>query len=247
MSKNIIFIINIVKDKRSKNQGYDYSIKSWEHYSNKIGADLFILDEPLGDFTYMKPQWYKMYILDILDKNKVKYDQVLYVDADTIIHPNAPNIFDYTENKFCAVKNYGCMDWVNRSIENYSKHIFEGFMFPFYKYFNSGLMVFNKKHKKLFKDIQKFYEERVDDLLQVQNTLCVGNDQPVLNFFVNKNISKDYKVLGYEWNMQDMTRFEVLNENMLHTRYGYVNHFNAGTPPSPQYWLEKTYKHLYKD
>ena len=81
----------------------------------------------------------------------------------------------------------------------------------------------------------------------MQNTFCVGNDQPVLNFFVNKNISKDYKVLGYEWNMQDMTRFEVLNENMLHTRYGYVNHFNAGTPPSPQYWLEKTYKHLYKD
>ena len=44
-----------------------------------------------------------------------------------------------------------------------------------------------------------------------------------------------------------MTRFEVLNENMLHTRYGYINHFNAGTPPSPQYWLEKTYKHLYSD
>jgi hypothetical protein len=137
------------------------------------------------------------------------------------------------------------MDWVNRSIENYSKHIFDGFMFPFYRYFNSGLMVFNKKHKTLFKNIQNFYQEKANDLQHMQNTFCVGNDQPVLNFFVNKDISEDYKTLGYEWNMQDMTRFEVLNENMLHTKYGYINHFNAGTPPSPQYWLEKTYKYLY--
>jgi hypothetical protein len=56
----------------------------------------------------------------------------------------------------------------------------------------------------------------------------------------------DFKVLGYEWNMQDMMRFEVLNESMLHTRYGYVSHYNAGTPPSSQYWIEKTYKHLYE-
>ena len=71
MSKNIIFIINIVKDERSKNQGYNYSIKSWEHYSKKIGADLFVLDEPLYDFSHMKPQWYKMYILDILEANEI--------------------------------------------------------------------------------------------------------------------------------------------------------------------------------
>ena len=62
--------------------------------------------------------------LDILDKNKVKYDQVLYVDADTIIHPNAPNIFEKTDHKFCAVRNFGCMDWVCRSLENYSKILF---------------------------------------------------------------------------------------------------------------------------
>ena len=100
MNKNIIFIINIIKDERSKNQGYDYSLKSWKHYSKKIGADIFVLDEPLFDFSYMKHQWDKMYILYILDENEVEYNQVLYVDADTIIHPNAPNIFEITENKF---------------------------------------------------------------------------------------------------------------------------------------------------
>ena len=39
--------------------------------------------------------------------------------------------------------------------------------------------------------------------------------------------------------MQDMMRFEVLNEDMLHTGFGYVPHYNAGTLPSSQYWIEK--------
>jgi len=195
----------------------------------------------------MKPQWYKMYILDILEANEIEYNQVLYVDADTIIHPNAPNIFEISDNKFCAVRNFGCMDWVCRSLENYSKLLFEDFMFPYYKYFNSGVMVFNKKHKKLFKSMQEFYQEQHERIKHVQDNYHVGNDQPVLNFFVNRDISEDYKVLDYEWNMQDMTRFEVLGEDMLHTEYGYISHYNAGVKPTPGHWLEKTYKHLYEN
>jgi len=195
----------------------------------------------------MKPQWYKMYILDILEANEIEYNQVLYVDADTIIHPNAPNIFEISDNKFCAVRNFGCMDWVCRSLENYSKLLFEDFMFPYYKYFNSGVMVFNKKHKKLFKSMQEFYQEQHERIKHVQDNYHVGNDQPVLNFFVNRDIPKDYKVLDYEWNMQDLTRFEVLGEDMLHTKYGYISHYNAGVKPTPGYWLEKTYKHLYEN
>jgi len=253
MSKNIIFLINIVHDKKFQGGGntlngvFEYSSNSWKHYANKHNCELFVLDQPLFDIEYMKPNWYKMYILDILEANDIDYDQVLYVDYDTIVTPNAPNIFDLTENKFTAVRNYGDVDWVLRSIENYSKFIFGNFIFPYYNYFNSGVMVFNKKHKSLFKDLQLFYEENRDRLIWMQNTYCVGNDQPVFNFFINRDIPNDYKVLEYEWNMQDMMRFEVLNEDMLHTKYGYVSHYNAGTPPSSQYWIEKTYKYLYEN
>ena len=245
MSKNIIFLINIVHDDRSKNQGYEWSIKSWRKYAEKYGHKVFVLDKTLFEVSYMKPQWYKMYILDLLEANEIEYDQVLYVDADTVIHPNAPDIFDYTEHKFCAVRNYGDMDWVLRSMENYSKYIFNNFNFPFYKYFNSGVMVFNKKHKEFFKSIQNFYHANKDSIIKMQSTFGVGNDQPVLNYFVNRDIPDDYKVLPYEWNMQDMTRLEVLTEDYLHTRYGYISHYNAGVKPTPGYWIEKTYKHLY--
>jgi len=245
MSKNIIFLINIVHDDRSKNQGYEWSIKSWRKYAAKYGHEVFVLDKTLFEVSYMKPQWYKMYILDLLEANEIEYDQVLYVDADTVIHPNAPDIFDYTEHKFCAVRNYGDMDWVLRSMENYSKYIFNNFNFPFYRYFNSGVMVFNKKHKEFFKSIQNFYHANKDSIIKMQSTFGVGNDQPVLNYFVNRDIPDDYKVLPYEWNMQDMTRLEVLTEDYLHTRYGYISHYNAGVKPTPGYWIEKTYKHLY--
>jgi len=253
MSKNIIFLINIVHNKKFEGGGnsqlglFDYSIKSWKEYASKYNCEIFVLDELLYDIEYMKPNWYKMYILDILESNQIEYDQVMYVDYDTIVTPNAPNIFELTDHKFTAVRNYGDMDWVLRSIENYSKFVFNNFTFPYYNYFNSGVMIFNKKHVEFFKTIQKFYHENYEKLNWMQNTFCVGNDQPIFNFFVNRDISDDYTILPYEWNMQDMMRFEVLNEQMLHTKYGYISHFNAGTPPSSQYWIEKTYKHLYEN
>lgn len=253
MKNNIIFLINIEHTKKFQGGGntqlgmFEYSIRSWRSYAEKYNCEIYVLDQPLFDIEYMKPNWFKMYILDILDNEGIEYDQVLYVDYDTIVMPNAPNIFELTNHKFCAVRNFGDMDWVCRSIENYSKYLFGNFMFPYYNYFNSGVMIFNKKHKQLFYDIQKFYENNVDNINWMQNTFCVGNDQPIFNFFVNKDISSDLKLLDYEWNMQDMMRFEVLNDHMLHTKYGHVAHFNAGTPPSAQYWIEKTYKYLYEN
>lgn len=252
MAKNIVFLINIehkehfVGGGNTLNGAFNWSFKSWKHYAKQWGCELFVLDQPLFDVQWMKPNWFKIYILDILEANGVDYDQVLYVDYDTIITPNAPNVFELTENKFCAVRNFGDMDWVCRSIENYSKHIFDGFSFPYYNYFNSGVMVFNKKHISLLRSMQQFYQDNRDNLMWMQNTYCVGNDQPVFNFFIHKTIPEDVKLLGYEWNMQDMMRFEVLNDSMLHTRYGYISHYNAGTPPSSQYWIEKTYKYLYE-
>src|SRR5210317_759948 len=100
MSKNIIFLINIVHNDRSKNQGYEWSIKSWRKYAEKYGHEVFILDQTLFEIDYMKPQWYKMYILDLLEANEVDYNQVLYVDAYTVVHPNAPDIFEMTEGRF---------------------------------------------------------------------------------------------------------------------------------------------------
>lgn len=242
MSKNVIFMIDIVHNERSKTQGYEYSKKSWKQYAQLYGHELFILEDMVAPLEYMTPHWIKMYILDILESNGIDYDQVLYVDSDTIVTDDAPDIFEISEHKFCAVPNYGDVDWMLRSIETYSKLLFGGSTFPYYKYFNSGFMVFNKSHTDFFKRIQKFYEENQQLIVHTQNTYGVGHDQPVFNFFVNKELGDDYKVLGYEWNMQDLNRSELLGEDLMFMSYGYVAHFNCGIKPTPEYWMKKLIK-----
>ena len=44
--------------------------------------------------------WQRYYLFDILEANEVEYDQVLMVDADTIVHPECPNFFEMTEKGF---------------------------------------------------------------------------------------------------------------------------------------------------
>ncbi len=44
--------------------------------------------------------WQRYYALDILENSGINYDQVLIVDADTIVHPNCPNFFEILTDLF---------------------------------------------------------------------------------------------------------------------------------------------------
>mgnify|MGYP003147512572 FL=1 len=243
--KNIVFMINVVHDQRSRNQNYEWSVKSWKDWCEKNNAELFVLSDLLFELEYMAPQWYKIFIPDILEANGIEFDKVLYVDSDTIVHPNSPDFFQVSNTAFCAVKNFGTVDWVLRSLENYSKLVFDGYSFPWYEYFNSGVFLFQKAHVKMFKELQDFYHANRDKLVHVQTEYGVGKDQPVLNFFVQKSKDIELKLLPYEYNMQDMPRFEVIGPDMLHTKFGWIYHFNCGVKPTPGYWMEQTYKYLH--
>ena len=53
--------------------------------------------------------------------------------------------------------------------------------------------------------------------------------------------------LPYSYNMSCMAGKEVVNEQMQHTKAGYVMHFN-GLPDkdvSVPHWMTKTYNYLY--
>ena len=92
--KNIVYMVNIVHDERSKNQKYEWSVESWKNWCKLNNAELFILDQMLYDLEYMAPQWYKTFIFDLLEANNMDYNKILYVDSDTIVHPDMPNIFE---------------------------------------------------------------------------------------------------------------------------------------------------------
>ena len=249
--RNVVFLPNInLGDGRSN--PYKFSIKSWKYWCNKNDCDLVVFDTPICDVKDMKITWQRYYAMEILDNSEINYDQVLMVDADTVVHPNCPNFFEMTEHKFTAVHNDGSYDWVLRSMENYHKHLFYDTEIPFnfWEYINTGFLIFNSRHKQFLKEFLNFYDEHKDLIINLQETYHVGTCQPVMNFFLRlKNI--ETKLLPYEFNMVDLSRKEILNNEFTMTKMGWIYHYNAipqefqksyGTVSD---WMERTYKYLY--
>lgn len=243
---NIVFIIDIKKDGKTKKE-YQYSIDSWRYFCNKYNHQLYLLEEPIIDPKVMGVIWQRYFLFDILDHNEIDANQILIVDADTIVHPDCPDIFELTEDKYCLVHDDGDFDWIIRSMENYKHHLFEDEpLFNWYEYFNSGFQIVNNSHRPFFNTMREFYAANVNDILWCQKTYGVGTDQTPLNYLLRKEKIAT-KALPYKFNMSCLAAKEVVNEDMMHTKAGYVMHFN-GLPDkdvSVPYWMEKTYKHLY--
>ena len=134
---NIVFIMDIdiggegryASERRSS---YGYSISSWRKWCDKNDCELFVLNDLVFDNNRMGICWQRYYLFDILDSNDIEYDQVLMVDADTIVHPDCPNFFEETNGEYGGVMTDGCYEWVNRSISNYHDNLFKsGWVYHF--------------------------------------------------------------------------------------------------------------------
>ena len=246
MSKNIVFIIDIKREGKTKKE-YQYSIDSWKHFCKKYDHELLIMDAPVVDPNYMGVIWQRYFLFDILDSNEIDYDQILIVDADTIIHPDSPDIFELTDHKYCLVHDDGDFDWILRSMENYQHHLFQDQpIFNCFEYYNSGFQVINKTHREFFNTMREFYSQNSNTIQWCQKTYGVGTDQTPLNYLLRQE-NVDVKALSYKFNMSCMFAKEIVNDQLQHTEAGYIMHFN-GIPDkdiSVPYWMEKTYKYLY--
>lgn len=245
MSKNIIYIIATPKNGKLNNE-YRLSIEAWKAWGLQHGIETYVLEQPLVDPRYMHIIWQRYYLFDLLDANGIQADQVLMVDADTIPHPNCPNFFEQTDNKYCFVHDDGSYDWILRGMEHYASSVFKGEWFPFYEYGNSGFQIVNRKHRSFFDEMIQLYNSNVDEIKRIQASYGIGTDQTPLNFMLRRH-NIDYKILPYQYNMTCMPKKEILDENLTFTKCGWVYHFN-GLPNkdiSVPYWMEKTYKTLY--
>ena len=110
--KNIVFMMDIDLEGKGDHDNryhskrsfpYQNSIASWKHWWKKHNCELFVLNDLLFPNTEMPICFQRHYIFDLMESNGVKYDQILSVDADTIVHPDCPNFFEMTNNKFTVV------------------------------------------------------------------------------------------------------------------------------------------------
>lgn len=254
--KNVVFIPNIsLNNGRSK--GYHYSIKSWSKWCKLNDIELFEWTEPIADPESLKITLQRYWVHDILEYNNINYDQVLIVDADTIIHPSTPNFFLETENKFSVVVNNGCYEWVTRSIREWGTNLFpeEEYIKP-WNYFNGGFQITNKLHKHFYKQVQNFYLENSILISKLSGIIKAGTDQTIINY-LSKIHNVEKKLLPECYNLQDLFRKNLLHipghswfeDNLNFINAGWIYHFNA-IPSNPRdtfYWMERTYKHLFNE
>ena len=227
---------------------YQYSIKSWERWCEKNDCELFVLTDLLLPKEQMNICWQRYYLFDILEANDIQYDQILSVDADTIVHPDCPNFFEMTDRKMCGVHNEGSYDWIIRSIENYGKYFFNGHIMDFWKYIDCGFVIVNDTHRDFFKQVIDFYNENAELLRKVEKEWHAGTDQTPVNFLIEDK-GVDFKWLPYEYNMCDMVRKEILGDDMMFTDWGWIYQYNS-IPNNKEdkltlHWMKKTYEHLY--
>ena len=255
--KNIVFIPNInLGDGR--NSSYHYSVKSWKNFCKKYDCELLVLEDLLYPVEYMKVTWQRYYLFDILEANQIEYNQILMVDADTIVHPDCPNFFEMTDGKYCGVKVDGCYEWVLRSIKEFGDELFGGERIEPWNYINGGFQIVNQNHKKFFDTMKSYYDTYNQEIVKTIERVMAGTDQTILNFMLQRE-KVDMKILPDRYNLQDLSRKNiiVIEQEMQHWMedklyfldVGWVYHFNSIPPNSmnrdANYWIERTYKELY--
>jgi lipopolysaccharide biosynthesis glycosyltransferase len=256
MEKNIIFIPNInAGDNRS--QPYHLSIASWKAWAAQY-PDVHVVEwtEPIMEVSQMKTTLQRYWVFDILEHNGVEYDQVLLVDADTIIHPDCPNFFLETDHEFCGVLNNGCYEWTTRSIRDWGKALFPtAEPVKTWRYLNGGFLIANKKHKDFFKKIQNFYLENLTNINALTAQIKAGTDQTIVNYLLQE-ADMVVKILPECYNLQSLFDKHLLHlpgqswwpDDLIYLDAGWIYHFNAipNNPRDDYYWMERTYNALYK-
>ena len=232
MSKNVVFMTAVkVPGMEYRSKPYKYGIDSWKHWCDKNGAELVVCDELLHPNDIMRINFHRYYAPQILKESNIEYDQLLITDADCIIHPNTPNMFEMTGGEYTVSRAIGSMDWICRSMENYSELLFKGYTFDIFKYFNAGFQIISKKHEYIWEQLIDFYFNNRDQILHLQENYGVGTDQPIINFLTHQS-GVDLNFLPYEFCAVDLHRFEILDKELTFTKcFPGIYQFNQRNTP----------------
>ena len=267
--KNIIFIPYIKRkeklggsgvEKIRWDSGYEYGISSWKNWAKKNNCEVLIMDEPMVPESEMLITWQRWNALEILEANGIEYDQVLIVDADSIIHPDCPNFFELTENKFTSQLTDGCYEFVNRGIKKYSNKFFnKEYCLPSYEFFQTGFVIVNKNHRDFFSKVFEFYSKHSQQIIESYKTIATGSDIVLMNC-LRKEFGVELNILPRQFSTMDLTRKNLLFFNPNHWWEDSLSHlFNSGwiyqftsIPNNSmnrdrKYWMERIYKELYQD
>lgn len=128
---------------------YRYGLKSISSYATRQGCQFRVIDRDVvgapSRFTLKEKAWLqKLYILQLAKE----YDEVLYLDSDIIVTPDAPNFFEYIKSRdsSAAIAMYNEFHIGGRDIyfEKLNNCLPEEDIRYCEKYFNAGVIYLKK-------------------------------------------------------------------------------------------------------
>jgi ADP-heptose:LPS heptosyltransferase len=185
------------------------ALKSLADYAKKVKAEAILITKEL--IEDVPPHLQKFQIKELLDK----YDRILYVDSDILIHPDCPDIFDMVpEDCVGAVPDCHNGKWGNINRFNEIVAVQDKLANVNWQsgYFNSGVIVLSKQHKYLFSNPElraKFNSQ--------------FNDQTLINYNLFKNKYKFFS-LDVRFNGMEINGFSSRIENSNKTN-AFIMHF----------------------
>ena len=219
MKKNVVWWIGVKNEKYSEKYGgwdwLDISRRTWEYWCERHGVEFVSFEKPIEeDLTKFRINWQKaIFVFDELDRRKIDYDQIWLIDGMTMIKWDAPNVFDMTNHKFTAWRDTDNLGWIYNSIVGY-KNFFNGYEFNKQKYFSSGAIIFNEKHKKIFKSFKELYYDNVDKFVELQDKIVrKGTEQTPLNYWLQINNVEINLDLPFSYKLSHIHRKEMFNHN----------------------------------
>jgi lipopolysaccharide biosynthesis glycosyltransferase len=196
---------------------YKKSSDSVRKYCNKHDIEYIVKTNN----DYVHPALNKLYIGELLKT----YDKVLYIDSDIIVSENAPNFFEkHNKNRLYILDEYS--QWLFNPLPetNYKiplihnmKSLISNFFNYEWKslvYYNTGVMLFNKSHKKIFKEFNVL-------LWQNNPELRTCYEQTYFNYIIDK-LKIKIQSLNYDWNHM------IINNNDWDNEKSYFKHYTNG-------------------
>ena len=181
--------------------------------------------------NWKSPNWQKLLIGNLIIKNKIKINNVCYLDTDILINPLSPNVFkNYETNKISLVSQVKNIPYSLEKIRKkiaFNRHYFYSKKYPLdsslfmslqqiYKYHNvpnqkdyacSGFFIFNVKNHSSF--LKKIF-----DKYNIKTKTLTGGEEPLFNYEVLRK--KKIKWLDYKfqalWIYEICHRFPFLYE-----------------------------------
>jgi len=244
MKKNVLFWVGIksenphLREKHGDFKYLDISKPCWEWWCKKNDVIFFPYEKTTeSDTNAHKATWQRWFdVFKQVEEAGIEYDKIAVIDGSTLIRWDSPNFFELCTEQVTAFRSLENLRWITESVDGYNE-FFNEYNFDMKKYISCGFQIFDKRHKKFLEDLQKFYFENYDSIMDLQNNkVGKGTDQPVYNYMLQMNNVK-VGTIPPSFMLTHLNRFDWFGHNWqlkkdnipFFIKYGYI-WFYSGFP-----------------